>query len=74
MAKPDDSDVSTRPEAEAIEVEDAASLRARAARIRERSAELIQALGPDHPLVAQALENARQLEREADSPGRINRR
>ncbi len=77
MGKPDDSEqgnLGTRPEAEPVARENADSLRARAARIRERSVELIDALGADHPLVSEALENARRLEREADAPSQINLR
>jgi hypothetical protein len=39
-----------------------ADRRARAARIRERSLELIEALGADHPLVAEALARADALD------------
>lgn len=39
-----------------------ADRRARAARIRERSRELIEALGADHPLVAEALARADALD------------
>jgi hypothetical protein len=41
----------------------------RAQRIKERSKELVEALGPDHPLVAAALERAESLERQARNPG-----
>ena len=64
----------TRPEAETTERSDADELRARAARIRERSEELVAALGPDHPLVAQALARAESLEREAANPRHIDLR
>ena len=66
--------VSTRPEAETVERDDAGELIARARRIRERSQELIDELGPDHPLVSQALERATALEREAAAPGQIHLR
>ena len=42
--------------------EDLADRRARAARIRRRSLELIEALGADHPLVAEALARADALD------------
>lgn len=66
------SDVSTREAAEAHPREDADDLRARARRIRTRSRELIDELGADHPLVAQALRRAEALELEADRPGHID--
>lgn len=44
-------------------IEDVADRRARAARIRQRSLELIEALGADHPLVTEALARADALDR-----------
>lgn len=44
--------------------------RARAARIRQRSMELIEALGADHPLVAEALARADALEADIPQTGR----
>ena len=67
-------DLNTRPEAETIPRPDADTLAARAARIRARSQELIDELGADHPLVAQALQRAEALEREARAPGDIHLR
>ncbi len=64
----------TRERAEVVERSDSDELRARAARIRERSVELIAELGPDHPLVAQALEKADRLELEASRPAQIDLR
>ena len=46
---------------------DVADRRARAARIRRRSLELIETLGADHPLVAEALARADALETDPDS-------
>ena len=66
--------LSMRPEAEAIPRDDANERLARALRIRERSKELIAELGADHPLVAQALQRAEALEREAARPGEIHLR
>lgn len=66
--------VGTREQAEVVERDDADELRARAARIRERSAELIAELGADHPLVAQAAEKAELLELEASRPAEIQLR
>lgn len=66
--------VGTREQAEVVERSDADELRARAARIRERSAELIAELGAGHPLVAQALEKAELLELEASRPAEIHLR
>ena len=66
--------VETRREAHVVEHADADELRARATRIRERSAELIAELGADHALVAEALEKAEQLELEADRPSEIHLR
>ena len=64
----------TVDEAEASPRSDASELLARAARIRERSTELIETLGPDHPLVREALERAAYLEAEAGRPGHIRLR
>ena len=61
--------VNTRYDAETLGLETPAELRARAARIRERSKMLVDELGADHPLVARALDKARHLEREADELG-----
>jgi hypothetical protein len=66
--------VTMRPEAETMPRDDANDLLARAMRIRERSKELIAELGADHPLVAQALQRADALEREAAHPGEIHLR
>lgn len=68
------SPLGTRPEAEAHPRSDAEELLARAARIRERSQELIDELGPEHPLVAHAISRAEALENEAKTPGRIDLR
>ena len=48
--------------AEDADAEDVADRQARAARIRQRSLELIEALGADHPLVAEALARADALD------------
>ena len=59
--------------------EDVADRRARAARIRQRSRELIEALGADHPLVAEALARADELDADpgdaagTDAPGATHR-
>lgn len=66
--------MNTRYDAETLDLETAAELRARAARIRERSKLLIDELGADHPLVARALDKARHLEFEADTATEINLR
>ncbi len=62
----------TQSDAESVEREDADDLRAIAARIRDRSVELVDELGADHPLVKRALARAEALEREADKPGEIH--
>ncbi len=59
----------TRPDIEVVD-----DRRVRAQRIRERSRELAEALGPDHALVRAALEKAEALEWEADHPGEIRLR
>lgn len=61
-------------DAETLQLSRAQELLARAARIRERSTELSAALGPDHSLVAQAIERAEYLEREAATPDHIDLR
>ena len=66
MRKDEHTAISGDPAAEAHD--DAAGRRARAARIRRRSGELVDALGADHPLVAEALARADALE--ADLPAR----
>ena len=58
--------MNTRYDSETLDAVDAAELLARAQRIRARSRLLIQELGPDHPLVARALQKARSLEAQAD--------
>ena len=63
-----------RPQAEVVLTGEAVELLARAARIRERSQELVEALGADHPLVAEALERAAALEHRARKPGEIRLR
>ena len=70
----DEGTVDTRPD---IEIEPGTGnqeLLARAARIRERSRELIDTLGADHPLVDQALRRAEALERQAIHPDRVDLR
>jgi hypothetical protein len=62
----------TDRDAEVVARNGADDLRVRAARIRERSVELIDELGADHPLVIRALAKAESLEREADKPGEIH--
>jgi hypothetical protein len=51
-------------------VEEVADRRVRAARIRQRSMELIEALGADHPLVTEALARADALEADLPKAGR----
>ncbi|MGI9621877.1 MAG: hypothetical protein ACR2PK_03490 [Acidimicrobiales bacterium] len=70
----EESTIETRPQAEVEARDDENELLARALRIRERADELIAALGPDHPLVDQALQRADALEREARQPGQIHLR
>ncbi len=53
---------------------DVADRRTRAARIRSRSLELIDALGPDHPLVAEALARADALDGGVTSPATLDLR
>ena len=69
-----ESSVETRREAEVVPRDDQNELLARAERIRIRADELISELGPDHPLVYQALQRADALEREARQPGQIHLR
>ena len=69
----DEGTVDTRPDIE-IERSHNEELLARAARIRERSQELIDTLGADHPLVSQALRRAEALEHQALHPDRIDLR
>ncbi len=57
----------TRIDAEACQLDDADDLRVRASRIRARSAELIAELGPEHPLVARAVNKARVLDLQASA-------
>ncbi len=64
----------TDTDAEVTERSDADELRARARRIRDRAQELIDELGAGHPLVAQAIDRAEALEREAAAPGQIHLR
>ncbi|MEM7288619.1 MAG: hypothetical protein AAF480_19915 [Actinomycetota bacterium] len=70
----DEGTVDTRPEIEIEHQPGNKELLARAARIRERSRELIETLGEEHPLVAQALRRAEALERRAIHPDRIDLR
>ncbi len=70
----DEGTVDTRPEIEILQGEGNQELLARAARIRARSQELIDTLGPEHPLVAQALRRAEALERKAIRPDAIDLR
>ena len=70
----DDGAVETRPEIQVEHAQGNQELLARAARIRDRSRELIETLGPDHPLVAQALRRAEALERKAIHPNAIDLR
>ena len=70
----DEGTVDTRPQIEIDERSDKDELLARAARIRERSQELIDTLGEEHPLVAQAVQRAEALERRAIHPDRIDLR
>lgn len=67
----DASGLDVRPQAEVVPTGEAVELLARAARIRERSQELVVALGADHPMVAEALERAAALEHQARKPGEI---
>ena len=70
----DEGTVDTRPEIEIEHGSGNRELLERAARIRERSRELIDTLGEDHPLVSQALQRAAALERKALHPDRIDLR
>ena len=72
--EPNEGALDMPSDAIAVPRADADELLARAARIRERSQELIEALGADHPLVAEALVRAEALEREAARPGEIHLR
>ena len=70
----DESTVDTRPEIQIEREPGNQELLARAARIRARSQELVDTLGADHPLVAQALRRAEALERRAIHPDSIDLR
>ena len=70
----DEGTVDTRPDIEIEHSTGNQELLARAARIRERSQELIDTLGADHPLVNQALRRAEALEHQALHPDRIDLR
>jgi hypothetical protein len=71
---PDSASLETQPDIEVVDgsAEDDRSVRA--SRIRERSEELVEALGADHPLVRAALEKADALDWEAEHPGEIRMR
>lgn len=62
---PEDRAAEAQPagDGDADVTETLADRQARAARIRERSVELVEALGADHPLVAEALARADALDR-----------
>lgn len=70
----DEGTVDTRPDIDIEHGSGHQELLARAARIRERSQELINTLGEDHPLVDQALRRAEALEHQAMHPDRIDLR
>lgn len=71
---PDSAGLETPPDIEVVDESTEDDRRVRARRIRERSEELVEALGPDHPLVRAALEKADALDWEAEHPGEIRMR
>ena len=72
--EPETESVTTRPDIEIVPDAEPDERLVRARRIRERSQELIDTLGIDHPLVTAALEKADALERQATSPDEIHLR